>query len=90
MESDLEFSTGDYVTVAEWISHTDNSWKGDVFETLHIEGSYVVCKLVVNSYGHTPRREDKKSFDLRQVVLIKVSDKYVNSLLPDKKEVSDV
>jgi hypothetical protein len=70
---------GDFITVLEWLSHQDNSYKGDVLEVQAINLPFIVCKR------HTGYSLDKPlNLDMRAVTFAALSREYVDAAIGEK------
>jgi len=67
---------GDTVTILEWTSHKDNSWKGDLISIKAINQPYIFAEIT-KQYGEPSRHR----FDSRGVIFAEVTDDYVENVL---------
>lgn len=79
--SPTALSKGDFITVLEWTSHRDNSYKGDVLEVQAIDLPFIVCKNHTGYSGGKPL-----SLNTNAVQLVSLSKEYVDAALGRKSE----
>ncbi len=71
---------GDFFTVVQWNHSSDNSYKGDCFETKVVDLPYV------RALRHTRwGSRDTITFNLDAVEIMPLSDEFVADVMADKK-----
>ena len=70
---------GDFITVDEWTSHDDNSYRGDCLEVLAVDKNLV--RVVRHSGNHSLREWDKCTLNLDQVIIRELSDEFVSQFV---------
>lgn len=77
---------GDWFTLSKRISYADNSWKGECLKAVFREGDFLIADVYQRKGGHygIPLHRAVRyriTIDLRDTVLARISDKYVEHLL---------
>jgi len=70
---------GDFITVTEWTSHTDNSYKGDVLEVLVVD--YPLLRVTNHSSGFMT---SPMTIDLTRLNVRELSKEFVANVLEFK------
>ena len=72
---------GDFVTVRKWLSHPDNSYKGDCLEVMVVDTPFIRVKR------HTGwNKGGMLTLNLEQVELHPLSPEFVQSVIGDQNE----
>ena len=69
---------GMFITVVEWTSHRDNSYRGDCMEVVVVDENLVRVERI-NHYSNT---RDKITLDLNRVIVRELSAEFVESCRP--------
>jgi hypothetical protein len=69
---------GMFITVVEWTSHEDNSYKGDCLEVLVVDENLLRVSRI-SQYSHN---RDKITLDLNRVIVRELSTEFVESCMP--------
>jgi len=72
---DKVFNKGDFVTLYKWLSHQDNSYKGDVLEVLLVEGDYIILRK--HSKYDFEKNNNNIVINLNDVELVHISDEFI-------------
>ena len=71
---------GDYFTVVRWTSHQDNSYVGDCFEAIAVDGDLVMAKRhLLNN------REGRITLCGSRLIMRPLSQEFVNSVITNRK-----
>jgi len=83
LASDLKIKKGDFITVVEWKSHVDNSYKGDCLEVKVVDLPFL---RVERHDGVFP---GMLTLSLDAVEVMPLSKDFVDSVLEEKKNRED-
>lgn len=75
---------GMFITVVEWTSHKDNSYKGDCLEVKVVDDNL----LRVERINHYSQTRDKFTLDLNRVIVRELSPEFVDSCRPFPSDVA--
>lgn len=74
---------GMFITVVEWTSHRDNSYKGDCLEVTVVDDNL----LRVERISQYSTKRDKITLDLNRVIVRELSPEFVASCMPTHEDV---
>lgn len=74
----LEIKKGDFFTVKKWVKTNDRSYIGDIFQVQAIDLPFISA----SRHSGFIFKDGNMIFSLDEVVLKKLSDEFVNSIVP--------